>query len=141
MLSASGQYHGSFGLAGWEPWLIHTPAGAFLCHTAHAACYTRHWWPAQSRFPLGLAGPREPLAARNRLWALLLGQQAIKWLHQQPRNSSQAACLRGEAAVTILIKPFLYFMVLGQVAVLFGTTMRAGKLVADEVCPGHCIRH
>jgi hypothetical protein len=43
--------------------------------------------------------------------------------------------------VTILIKPFLYFMVLGQVAVLFGTTMRAGKLVADEVCPGHCIRH
>src|SRR5262245_57741038 len=28
--SASGQYHGSFGLACWEPWLIHTPAGAFL---------------------------------------------------------------------------------------------------------------
>src|SRR5262245_54190532 len=36
--------------------------GGQFSHTAHAACYTQHWWPAQSRFPLGLAGPREPLA-------------------------------------------------------------------------------
>ena len=36
----------------------------------------------------------------------------------------------------ILIKPFLYLVAFGPLAILFAS-VRAGLLVADGVCPGH----
>jgi hypothetical protein len=43
------------------------------------------------------------------------------------------------AAVPILIKPFLYVIAFGPIAVLFCQCDRAGVLVADHVCSSHCM--